>query len=91
MMALGALQAFKRAGLSVPGDVSIAGFDDVFVAEFADPPLTTLVQPKYQLGRDAAALMLDLLADGARRAPSSKSIRGELLVRASTAPPRMGA
>lgn len=87
MMALGVLQGLKQAGLRVPADCSVAGFDDVFVAEYADPPLTTLAQPKYQLGRDAAELMLDLLKTGLTDWPRVKSMRGQLRVRASTAPP----
>lgn len=88
LLALGALQRLKQAGLRVPADVSVAGFDDVFVAEFADPPLTTFVQPKHQLGRDAAELLLALLKGVAPDRPRVKTIRGELCVRASTAPPR---
>ena len=88
LLALGALQRLKLGGLRVPEDVSVAGFDDVFVAEYADPPLTTFVQPKHQLGRDAAELMLGLLKGAALDRPRVKTIRGELRVRASTAPPK---
>ena len=88
LMALGALQCLKQGSLTVPGDVSVTGFDDVYVAEYADPPLTTFAQPKHQLGRDAAALMLDLLQGAAPERPRVKTIRGELRVRASTAPPK---
>lgn len=87
MMALGVLQRLKQAGLRVPHDVSVAGFDDVFVAEFADPPLTTFAQPKYQLGRDAAELLVALLAGPAPARPTVRTIRGELVVRASTIAP----
>lgn len=86
MMALGVLKGLKQAKARVPEDCSLVGFDDVFVAEYADPPLTTLAQPKYQLGRDAANLMFDLLKTGPTEWPRVKSIRGQLLVRASTAP-----
>jgi LacI family repressor for deo operon, udp, cdd, tsx, nupC, and nupG len=86
MMALGALRRLKQAGLRVPADISLTGFDDVFVAEYADPALTTFAQPKRQLGHAAADLLLGLL-----RAPSplpaASLIRGHLLVRASTGPP----
>jgi DNA-binding LacI/PurR family transcriptional regulator len=87
MMALGALKTLKQAGVRVPEDCSLAGFDDVFVAEFADPPLTTLAQPRSQLGRDAAELLFDLLRSGPTEWPRVKSVRGQLRVRASTAPP----
>ena len=88
MMALGALKGLKQAGVRVPEDCSLAGFDDVFVAEYTDPPLTTVAQPKRQLGRDAAELMFDLLKSGLTEWPRVKSIRGRLLVRASTTPPQ---
>lgn len=60
-MAFGAALAFYRRGLRVPGDVSLVGFDDVASASFAIPPLTTVHQPVNELGRLAAAAMLDLL------------------------------
>lgn len=88
LMAFGALQRLRQSGLRVPEDVSVAGFDDVFVAEYADPPLTTFVQPKRQLGAEAAELMLTLLSGAAPPSPRAKTMRGELLVRASTAPPK---
>ncbi len=87
MMALGALQRLKQAGLRIPADCSVAGFDDVFVAEYADPPLTTFAQPKHQLGREAAELILNLLKHGPPARPRIKAVRGQLLARASTAPP----
>ena len=88
MLALGALHRLKQAGLRVPHDVSLTGFDDVFVAQYADPPLTTLAQPKYQLGRDAAEMLLGLLRGPAPARPHVRSVAGQLVVRASTAPPR---
>jgi DNA-binding LacI/PurR family transcriptional regulator len=91
MLALGALHRLKRAGVRVPADVSVTGFDDVFVAEYADPPLTTFVQPKYQLGRDAAELLLGLLSGVRPGRPHARSIRGQLVLRASSAPPHAGA
>lgn len=85
MMALGALQQLKAAGLRLPQQVSVTGFDDVFVAQYADPPLTTFSQPKYQLGHDAAAMLVELLRGTVPDRPHARIIRGELTVRASTA------
>src|SRR5690606_41159578 len=51
VMAIGALLAAREAGLRVPDDVSIAGFDGIPMAEVVDPPLTTVQQPIYELGR----------------------------------------
>jgi DNA-binding LacI/PurR family transcriptional regulator len=87
MMALGALHQLKVAGVRVPRDVSLTGFDDVFVAQYTDPPLTTFAQPKYQLGRDAAEMLLGLVRGPAPACPHAHSVAGHLVVRASTAPP----
>lgn len=57
MMALGALRAIRTYNLDVPKDVSIIGFDDISMAAHANPPLTTIIQPKYQMGRLAVQLL----------------------------------
>jgi DNA-binding LacI/PurR family transcriptional regulator len=85
-MALGLVHALTEAGRSVPGDVSVIGFDDVPEAAHFSPPLTTMHQDFAQLGRDAMALMLNVLAD--EDAPNPLQRVPELVVRASTAPPR---
>ncbi|WP_030451142.1 LacI family DNA-binding transcriptional regulator [Herbidospora cretacea] len=59
MMALGALQALRRAGRRVPDDVAVIGYDDVPAAPFADPPLTTIRQPTMRMGRELARLLLN--------------------------------
>ncbi|GAA1806644.1 LacI family DNA-binding transcriptional regulator [Agromyces neolithicus] len=83
-MALGVLHAFAEAGLSVPGDVSIVGFDDIPEAAFFAPPLTTLRQDFVGLGRDAMASVLAVLGDD-DRAPAPRV--PDLVVRTSTAAP----
>jgi DNA-binding LacI/PurR family transcriptional regulator len=91
MMALGVLQAYKNAGLGVPEDCSVVGFDDISIAAYAEPALTTFEQPKYQLGLTAAQMMLHLVdsADGAASAspPETRILRGKMVVRGSTAAP----
>lgn len=82
MMALGALHSLKVAGRHVPGDLSVTGFDDVSLAAYADPPLTTFAQPKRELGRLAMQMLLDLM-DG--KPGGHIRLRGQLVVRASTA------
>jgi DNA-binding LacI/PurR family transcriptional regulator len=83
MTALGALRAAGTCGLRVPDDVSIAGFDDLFVASFTSPPLTTIRQPKREMGRRAMSILLQLLAG---EEPESRIVLpGELIVRGSTA------
>jgi LacI family transcriptional regulator len=60
-VALGVLSACKAAGVDVPSDVSILGFDDVFSAAIAVPPLTTVRQPLREMGRLGAHMLLGLL------------------------------
>jgi LacI family transcriptional regulator len=50
VLAVGAIRALKRAGINVPGEVSVIGFDDTYIAEVVDPPLTTIAQPTKKLG-----------------------------------------
>ena len=61
VMALGALSQAKRSGLKVPEDLSIIGFDNISLAAFSDPPLTTVAQPRYDIGREAMLLLLEQL------------------------------
>ncbi|GAA4080920.1 LacI family DNA-binding transcriptional regulator [Amphibacillus indicireducens] len=58
-MALGAIKVIKEAGLKVPDDISIIGFDDIAVAQHIDPPLTTIRQDKDLIGRQAAIMLLN--------------------------------
>ncbi len=62
IMALGALAYINTLGLQVPADVSVIGFDDVQMARYSTPALTTIGQPKAELGRVAARTLLDLIA-----------------------------
>lgn len=80
-MALGALSAATAARLEVPGDISIVGFDDVPEAAFYHPPLTTVRQDLAESGRRAVALLLG-------ESDAAPSVQPQLIVRASTAPPR---
>jgi DNA-binding LacI/PurR family transcriptional regulator len=84
VMALGALHG-ARGIARVPNDVSLVGFDDLFFAPFLDPPLTTIRQPKKEMGRLAMELVLKLLAGQESR--KTVHVHGELIVRSSTAPP----
>ncbi len=60
-MAIGAIRALREAGLQVPRDVSVIGFDDIPLASYFDPPLTTLRQPMAELGEQAARLLISAL------------------------------
>jgi LacI family transcriptional regulator len=85
LMAIGAVSAAASAGLAIPRDISIVGFDDIALAAYSNPPLTTVVQPKHQTGELAAQLLLQRIADPAR--PLQREIlQPSLCVRQSTGP-----
>jgi DNA-binding LacI/PurR family transcriptional regulator len=86
MTALGVLAEAALQGISVPKDLSVVGFDDIFFASYLNPPLTTVRQPMKDLGRRAMQLLLALL----RKEETERTIlvEGELVVRSSTAAPR---
>jgi LacI family repressor for deo operon, udp, cdd, tsx, nupC, and nupG len=86
-MAIGAIRGLKTAGLSTPTDMSVAGFDDIDFARFADPPLTTVAQPMEELGRVAMSALLEILG-GAAPAVRTHILPTVLVARESTAPPR---
>jgi LacI family transcriptional regulator len=85
LMALGAIRAIAEAGLGVPGDVSIVGFDDIQLAGHVNPPLTTLRQDKAGLGSAAGAAVMALI-DGEVEVPRARALPVQLVVRDSTAP-----
>ena len=80
--AIGLLSACYKRGLAVPGDLSVVGFDDIDIAAYTMPPLTTIRQPRFELGQRAMHMMLDLL-DG--KQPENQILPGELVVRQTTA------
>jgi DNA-binding LacI/PurR family transcriptional regulator len=85
MTALGALRAAEVCGVGIPDKLSIAGFDDLFVASYTSPPLTTVRQPKQEMGRRAMSILLALLSGEEQE--SQVKLPGELIIRGSTAPP----
>lgn len=84
MIALGALEGARRLGLEVPRDVSVVGFDDVILAAYSRPPLTTVRQDAFAKGR-AATEMLSSLLNGSL-ATRQRVLPTELVVRESTGP-----
>ncbi|MFB4164011.1 LacI family DNA-binding transcriptional regulator [Alteribacillus sp. JSM 102045] len=61
LMALGAMRSAKKLGRNIPESLSIAGFDDIVLASYAHPPLTTVAQDKYKMGYEAGKLLLHIL------------------------------
>jgi len=84
LQAVGVLRACRERGLRVPDDVSVMGFDDIELASFVDPPLTTFAQPGYELGSQAAGMLLALLNDEEVSGPLK--LPGRLVVRSSVRP-----
>jgi DNA-binding LacI/PurR family transcriptional regulator len=85
--AVGALLAARRHGCKVPDDLSVMGFDDLPLASYLHPTLTTIRQPMRDMGKQATSILFRLL-DGAE-VENSRRVRGQLIVRESTgAPPK---
>lgn len=85
IMAIGSIKAIFDQGLRVPQDVSVVGFDDILLASYTAPPLTTVWQPAFQKGVEAIQMLMEYLDDG--ETPPSRTLDIELKVRETTAPP----
>ncbi len=84
IMAIGALRAAHERGLQVPRNFSIVGFDDIPQAAFACPALTTVSQPKFDMGRRGAELLLDLIAGKTPPSETDAPLEVQLVIREST-------
>lgn len=85
--AMGAIHALQEAGLRVPEDVSVVGFDDVYFARFNNPPLTTIRQPLFEMGKLAAQTVLKRLSlkeKNGEEIPQTLTVEPELVIRKST-------
>ena len=91
MLAIGLLKALREKGICVPEDMSVTGFDNITFSAYTTPTLTTLDQPKYSIGNEAAQLLLELLEnkiENSKNTHKEKRLKGKLLVRESTCPPK---
>ena len=86
LTAVGAMRAARESGVEIPERLSIVGMDDLFLAAYTDPPLTTVHQPKHEMGSLATEILMDLL-NGAKP-ESHRVISGRLIERQSTAGPQ---
>jgi DNA-binding LacI/PurR family transcriptional regulator len=84
--AIGAIRALKDAGLSVPADVSVVGFDDIQSAAYSTPSLTTVRQPLAEMGQRGAQVLLERIANRENGHPSEIVMAPELVIRESTGP-----
>ena len=89
-MAIGAVEACREAGLSVPGDISIVGAGDIEGSVALNPFLTTVDWPRLELGRTAARMLLELVRDDGPLEAATKAFTPSLVVRGSSGPPPAG-
>lgn len=82
-MAIGAIRAISKKGFDVPDDIAVIGFDDIKFASMSNPTLTTIAQPKYDLGRVTMELLMKQI-HGVIREPEDIYIGHELIIREST-------
>jgi DNA-binding LacI/PurR family transcriptional regulator len=85
LVAIGCAETLLQQGLTIPGDISIAGYGNILAAEFYRVPLTTVSQPKYRLGIAAVEAMMDLIKG---EKVSSRRLPAELVLRQSSAAPK---
>ncbi|MBI2914977.1 MAG: LacI family DNA-binding transcriptional regulator [Firmicutes bacterium] len=86
-LAIGAMRALKSMGFSMPGDISITGFDDIAIADYLEPPLTTARMPMYEMGAAAAEMAILRLAHPDRKF-RNRMLDTKLVVRESCSAPR---
>jgi LacI family transcriptional regulator len=84
MVAAGAIAALQSLGYKVPQDISVGGFDDIPIASFIDPPLTTISVPKFDIGRIAVSVLLDKIKKRGIYLSQKSVLAGKLLPRQST-------
>ena len=87
LMAIGALRAVRSAGLSVPDDISVVGYDDIPLASAMSPALTTVAQPVDELGGLSTELLLSRIEDGSMGTAQRITLETTLVVRGSSGPP----
>ncbi len=92
LLATGVLKGLEQAGVEVPGEISVTGFDNITFSAYTRPALTTFEQPKRFIGAEAARLVIKLIDTQKEAGASSeqvvRTLKGKLLVRQSTAPPQ---
>lgn len=88
VMAVGALLALKEAGLSIPDDISVIGFDDIPIARFTSPPLSTLRVGVFEMGRLGLEMLAAAFEDNTDAGERTVVISPELVIRGSSAPRR---
>ena len=85
-MAIGAIRAIQEAGKAIPGEIAVAGFDNIFPSTLVSPPLTTVRVPNYDMGVAAAKRLLQRIEGKAAGDGETLLLGTELIVRGSTSP-----
>ena len=83
LIAIGIIRALRDGGYAVPGDAAVLGFDDLLISAYMEPRLSTLNQPRLEMGMSGAGCLLDLIAEK-HVEPRRKSFTPTLVVRDST-------
>ena len=83
-IAIGVIQALKAAGIHIPKDVSVVGFDNIIFSEFIDPPLTTVNQPKYEMGKIAVEMLFNIMSGNKNEFERSVTLATNMVIRKST-------
>lgn len=84
LLALGVIEALREKGLNIPKDISIISFDDIYVSRFLTPPLTTIKQPIYEIGKKSAEILLYRILKKSKRSSFKKLVlEGNLVIRNS--------
>lgn len=87
LMAMGVLQKLYEKDIRVPEEMSVIGYDDIAISRMSSRPLTTVHVPKYEMGRWIAQMLLRRIKSDDREQPVRMTLKPELMVRATTAPP----
>jgi DNA-binding LacI/PurR family transcriptional regulator len=87
LMAIGAMRAIKEAKLKIPQDISVVGFDDIVISHYLTPPLTSVRQPFFHLGKEAVVTLMSIIR-GEKDSCQEIEIETRLIKRKSVAPPR---
>ncbi|WP_153445835.1 DNA-binding transcriptional regulator CytR [Vibrio algicola] len=87
-MAIGAMQQAKKMGYRIPQDLSVVGFDDIQFSQYCEPPLTTIAQPRYEIGKQSMLMLLETLKGNEVRA-GSRLLEANLVIRNSAGPPKI--
>lgn len=86
MSAVGVMRKIRAHGLRIPDDISVVGFDDLYLSQYLHPPLTTVQQPMHQMGRMAMETLLRIMSG--EDCTRILRVEGQLVVRESTASPK---